>query len=408
MRRITFWLSLVFIFVLPWEDSITALGLGSLARVMGLLLAAFWVVTVFLEGRFRKPHLFHFLVLLFVIWNVISVFWTVDVTGSIERIQTYGQIFLFVLVFWEIFQKPDELMTGLQAYVLGAYVLVIGTFYDYFNGIVAVEFEGRYSAPGVNAVDMALMLILAMPIAMHLVLAAGQRKQSFLFKFINLAYIPLAIFALALTGSRTSLLAIIPFGFYLALSPQIRLQRKVLVGAGLLIALFALLPLIPETLIGRLSTIGSSIAGADIGGRVDIWREAIAILGRHPVFGIGGGALDSTIGTAAHNTYVSVATETGIIGFVIFLAVLGVTLAQTLRLPAGKASLWAAIFMTWAIGVLSLSWEFRKVTWLVMIFVVLGCNLIEEAQPEPVPLPVSMPLRQPLEVHKPEIKGKTA
>ena len=299
-------------------------------------------------------------------------------------------------------------MSGLQAYVLGAYVLVGGTFYTYINGIVAVEFEGRYSAPGVNAVDMALMLILAMPIAMHLVLAAGQRKQSFLFKLINLAYIPLAIFALALTGSRTSLLAIIPFGFYLALSPQIRLQRKVLVGAGLLIALFALLPLIPESLIGRLSTIGSSIAGADIGGRVDIWREAIAILGRHPVFGIGGGALDSTIGTAAHNTYVSVATETGIIGFVIFLAVLGVTLAQTLRLPAGKASLWAAIFMTWAIGVLSLSWEFRKVTWLVMIFVVLGCNLIAEAQPEPVPSPVSMPFRQPLEVHKPEIKGKTA
>ena len=57
---------------------------------------------------------------------------------------------------------------------------------------------------------------------------------------------------------------------------------------------------------------------------MDIWREAIAILGRHPVFGIGGGALDSTIGTAAHNTYVSVATETGIIGFVIFLSVLGV------------------------------------------------------------------------------------
>jgi O-antigen ligase len=332
----------------------------------------------------------------------------VDVAGSIERIQTYGQIFLFVLVFWEIFQKPDELMTGLQAYVLGAYVLVGGTFYNYINGIVAVEFEGRYSAPGVNAVDMALMLILAMPVAMHLVLAAGQGKQSFLFKFINLAYIPLAIFTLALTGSRTSLLAIIPFAFYLALSPQIRLQRKILVGAGLLIALIALIPLIPESLIGRLSTIGTSIAGADIGGRVDIWREAIAILGRHPLVGIGGGALDSTIGTAAHNTYVSVATETGIIGFVIFLAVLGVTLAQTMRLSAGRSSLWIALFMTWAIGVLSLSWEFRKVTWLVMIFVVLGCNLIAEPQPEPAALPISTALRQPLEVQKPDIKGKAA
>jgi O-antigen ligase len=407
VRRITFWLSLVFIFVVPWEDSITALGLGSLARVMGLLLAAFWLITVFIEGRFRKPHLFHFLVLLFVVWNVVSVFWTVDVTGSLERIQTYAQVFLFVLVFWEVFQKPDELMTGLQAYVFGAYVLVGGTIYTFLNGIVAVEFEGRYSAPGVNAVDMALMLIIAMPIAMHLVLASGRAKQNLVLKLLNLAYIPLAIFALALTGSRTSLLAIIPFGFYMALSPQIRLQRKILVAVGVLIALIALFPLIPESLIGRLGTLGSSIAGADIGGRVDIWREAIAILARHPVFGIGGGALDSTIGTAAHNTYVSVATETGVIGFVLFISLLGVALAQTMRLPASKSSLWLTIFMTWAIGVLSLSWEFRKVTWLVMIFVVLGCNLLT-TEPEQAAVPISREIRKPLELHESDVKGKAA
>lgn len=408
MRRITYILSLVFIFLVPWEDSISTSGWGSLARVIGLALAAFWLVTIFMEGRFRKPHVFHFLVLLFFLWNFVSVYWSLDASGTRQRISTYSQIFLFVLVFWEVFQRPGEVKAGLQSYVLGAYVLIMGTLYDYINGIVAVAYEGRYSAPGVNAVDMALSLILGLPIALYLFLSDGHGKLSTILRFVNLAYIPFAIYAVILTGSRTSLLAVIPFILYIAWTPQIRLQRRILIFVILIGVLLALLPFIPASVTSRLATIGSSITGEDLGGRVVLWREAIGILARYPIQGIGGGALDPVIGTAAHNTYVSVATETGFTGFVLFLSILAMAAYQSVRAGGKNSALWIAVLLIWAIGVLSLSWEFRKLTWLFLGFVVIAGSLGSEVRAEPAASPALVERRLPVAFPKSTARSKAA
>lgn len=371
MRKITYWLAVILIFIVPWEDSLSVSTLGSLARVMGLVVAVFWVATILLEGRFRKPHLFHVLVLLFFLWNFVSLFWSLDIESTIQRIKTYSQIFLLMLIFWEVFQKPDNLMAGLQAYIYGAYVLIASTIYNYINGTVAVAYEGRYSATGVNAVDLTMILMMGLPIAMQLFFAAGQENKGRILKLINLAYIPSSIFAIILTGSRTSLIAIIPFGIYLFATQQIKFDRKILVFGILLISLLVLLPFIPQTVITRLGTVGASIEAGDLGGRGDLWREGIAAFAQHPILGVGGGAINYAIGAAVHNTFISVATETGLIGFVLFLSILGLVVYKVSRLPRRTSELWLAIFMTWAIGVLSLSWEFRKVTWIILGFAII-------------------------------------
>jgi O-antigen ligase len=123
--------------------------------------------------------------------------------------------------------------------------------------------------------------------------------------------------------------------------------------------------------ITRLGTLESSIESADLGGRVELWRQAILIFSKHPFLGLGGGTLDSAIGSAAHNTFVSIAAETGSIGFMLFLSILAVAFFQALNAPSGNSGLWVAIFLTWVIGVSSLSWEFRKLTWLFLNFIVI-------------------------------------
>ena len=139
----------------------------------------------------------------------------------------------------------------------------------------------------------------------------------------------------------------------------------------LAVCLLALLPFIPQTVIDRIGTVGSSISEADLGGRVTMWRLSIAVLAQHPIFGVGGGAIDGMIGGAVHNTFISVATETGFIGFVLFLSILGYIVFKMAVLPKGTAPLWLTIFLTWAIGVFSLSWEFRKATWIILILIVI-------------------------------------
>ena len=281
-------------------------------------------------------------------------------------------------IYWEVFQKPQELIAGLQAYIFGAYVLVGSTIYNYISGIVAVEYEGRYSATGVNAVDMTLILMIGLPIAMQLFFAASHDKRGTVLRIVNLMFIPLAIFAILLTGSRTSLIAIIPFGIFVIGAEQIKLDKKILVFFLLLISLMLLIPFVPSSVIDRLGTIGESISTGDLGGRLDLWREAIAVLADRPLLGVGSGAIDPIIGSAVHNTFISVAADTGAMGFILFLAILGIFVYHAVWLPKGTSGLWLAIFMTWLIGVLSLSWDVKKLTWILLNFIIIEGNVGEQ------------------------------
>ena len=395
MRRITYVLGIALVFTIPWEDSTSVMAFGSLTKIMGMIVALFWGVTILLEGKFRRPRLFHALVFLFFLWNLVSVIWSQNLDGTIQRIKTYGQIFILMLIFWEFFQKPEQLSTALQAYVFGAYVLVINSIYNYMQGSVAVAYEGRYSATGVNANDLTLILLLGLPVAIQLFFSNVQNKQNTLLRVVNLAYIPLAIFAILLTGSRTSLIAVIPFGFYLVGTRQIKPKTKLLVVSILLVSLLALIPFIPSTLVSRLGTLGSSIESRDLGGRFELWMEALQVFSAHPITGLGSGTLVSAIGSAAHNTFVSVLAETGVVGFILFLLILAIVFFQALSIPNGNAGLWVAIFLTWAIGVFSLSWEFRKLTWLFLNFIAIeGSFTYEQLHVKQVGIRISRSLRQ--------------
>jgi len=345
---------------------------------MGFVVAGLWLATLLLEGKFRKPHPFHALVLLFFLWNFLSVFWSLNIENTLQRIKTYSQIFVLLLIYWELYQKPEELMAGLQAYIFGAYVLVAGTIYNFLTGNVAVKYEGRYSATGVNAVDLALILMLGLPIATQLFFAARNDKRGTWLKVINLLYMPLSIFSVILTGSRTSLVAAIPFSIFIVGAQQIKFDRKIFMFVIILISLVVFLPFIPQSILNRLGSIGSSIGEGDLGGRMNLWWEATVVFAEHPILGVGSGAVASNIGSAVHNTFISIIAETGFIGFTLFLSIIGIVIYEAVRLPKGMSGLWLTILVTWAIGVLSLSWEFRKLTWIILSFVILEGSLSEQ------------------------------
>jgi O-antigen ligase len=381
IRKVAFWASLVLIFIIPWEDSVKISSIGSLARLIGFGVAGLWVLTIVSEGRIRKFHLFHAFVLLFFLINIVSYLWSANIDRTYARVITYAQLFPLVLIFWELYQTPSDLKAALQAYILGGFVAIGDTILNYINGVSSVSYEARYTATGVNAVDLVVLLLLGLPLAWHLFVTTDKKKL--IQKIINLAYIPLAIFAALLTGSRTSLFAVIPAIIFIFWPKRINIGKLLQSFIILIVLLWAILTLMPASVLTRLATAFSSISAGDLGSRVPLWYAAISLFLAHPILGYGSGTLYLTIGTAAHNILLSILAETGLVGFIIFLIILVIVFNEAVRLSKSYSGVWVAIFFVFMIGTSLLSWETKKATWLFLSFPIIAGNLIRDPTQPP-------------------------
>jgi hypothetical protein len=65
MQTAVYWLSLIMIFLIPWEGIVAFPGFGSASRLVGLVVAASWLLLIIIRGGIRKISLFHVFMLLF-------------------------------------------------------------------------------------------------------------------------------------------------------------------------------------------------------------------------------------------------------------------------------------------------------------------------------------------------------
>jgi O-antigen ligase len=385
MRTLAFWLSLIVIFKIPSQNVIyTELG-PTVSRGLGLLGMAFWAATVVVTGKFRKPRLVHLAIYLFFLWNVLSIFWSVDIAETVKSIPTYFQMIVLFMMLWDLYTTPAALKAGLQAYVLGAYVSIGSTIADYLAGIPASHWTGsfsfRYSATGTHPDVFALRLALGIPVAWHLAISESNSKMTQVLRLVNYAYIPAAIVAILLTGTRGASLASLPaFFFILASMRRLSLFHRILIFATLTCALFALFPLIPQYSLQRMVDAGTSIATGDLTGRMEIWREGIAVFVQHPLLGIGNNAFITAIATinpyrGAHNTFLGLLVQVGIIGFALFAIILAMTIRYAWHQPKWDSRFWLTLLMVWIIGNVSLSFQSEKSTWLILALVAASASL---------------------------------
>jgi O-antigen ligase len=115
-----------------------------------------------------------------------------------------------------------------------------------------------------------------------------------------------------------------------------------------------------------------------------IWRAGWSVFNQSPFRGVGaaafapsvehalgmpfhGSGIDdggpSNVELVAHNTFLSVLVEQGVIGFSLFLGILLTLVFSAWRFPLVDRAFWLSVLLTWAIGVSSLTWEDRKPSW---------------------------------------------
>jgi O-antigen ligase len=364
----TAWLlSLVLIFVIPLENTVMIGSIGTLSRMIGMLVAAVWLLAVVVEGELRRPGLFHGLVMLFFAWSAISIFWSLDPPETVEMVTTYLQLLVFVYLLWDLYSTPMKIRAGLQAYVLGAHVAIMNILGNMLTGRTGSY--SRYTVEGFNADTAGLMLAIAMPMAWGLAMLQTREHRGGLLRWLNLAYIPLAFLGIALTATRTALIGTIPaILFAVASIGRLSPLRRLIVASFVVAGVLAIVPLIPQTSVERFLTTGTEISSGSLSGRGHIWKMGLQTFAQHPVLGVGAGAFRAAvgIGKVAHNVFISVLVELGIVGLALFLGILGVAFANALKHPPWGTRFWVTLLLIWTIAASSLTWERRKLTWLVL------------------------------------------
>jgi O-antigen ligase len=292
----------------------------------------------------------------FQLWALVTALSAVD--PDLAWPVLIGQLKAFVIFFVvvNVLRTPQQL----RFYVLLILVAFViyparGTLLNYVTGNTLFGraiWNKMYSNPNELGAITLLMLGLALAIA-------TVKTQDVRVRWAAAALVPLTLLIIMLTQSRGVFI-----GLLISFGPPLlaRLRKRPSGTAPVLVVLAVIAVLVPATSWHRLEgitelneTIGGThespssrpgntsfyleVAQGSAHQRFDILKTGLHIFASHPVLGVGiGGYREANVrytprlgARDAHNTYVSLAAETGLPGLLLWLGMVGSVLAQVRR-----------------------------------------------------------------------------
>ena len=303
--------------MLPWQQ-------------LALLGAAlFWLAS----SRKNQSTPQHMLLLVFLPVLMMSSIANGWMGGALVQLEKFGPVVLAFCVLSATLTSPRRVRLVMATFALCAAVLSLhgieqaelGTGWtgvELSQG-TRIQYVGIFNDPN----DLGMLFVTCVPMAVYL---AYSGHAGLLRKVFWLAAAGVLVYGIYLTDSRGTLLALLA-----ALGGYIWLRRGIVPATVLGAVALAGMMMLPS----RMQELDASEASA--AGRVDAWYEGIHMFTANPVFGIGPeNFADNNANLTAHNSFVLVLAETGILGFTIWLAFVGycfrmmyVVVRQRARVP---------------------------------------------------------------------------
>src|SRR5215475_8324322 len=158
----------LFAFAIPWEDAIKIAGIGTSARLVGMVALVLGILAIVEKGRLRRPAAGLLMMGLFVISAAASYLWSLYPEGTLSQTITYIQLLAMVWLIWELAPQADRQKRLMQAYVLGTFVSGADTIHKFLSRQESVY--QRYAGAGLDANDLGLMMALSIPVSYHLLM----------------------------------------------------------------------------------------------------------------------------------------------------------------------------------------------------------------------------------------------
>jgi O-antigen ligase len=261
----------------------------------------------------------------------------------------------------------------------------------------------RFSTGAADPNAVAMTLALAIPMAWYL----GISYRQPVLRWICRLYLPLGLLGLALTGSRGGLVAamvgllIVPLTMT-SLSPgKLAISIAMLALSGAVAVAY-----VPDTIVQRFATTRSSVEDLSLGGRFEIWKAGMHAFAYRPLAGYGSGAFKRAASPwlggqqrVAHNSFISILVEQGIIGFLLYSLIFVMVFAGIMKLSGQERRFALILFVTAVISMLPLSWEDSKPVWFILS-VLVGLTMVQDtrvggAMPQPRPRGIASPSGPP-------------
>ena len=411
MRAFAYWLTIAFVFTVPWENAIKLGELGRVSKPLGLATAVVWAGSVLLRRRVREPDAFQKAYFLFVVWSGLTFYWSIDTGATASTFLTYAQLLVLLFIIWDLCDSESAIETALQAYVLGAYITSFSIVLEFLSAPEAKfpEHE-RLKGLGTEVDGIALIIAIAVPAAWYLAAGPTRQQSSPGRRLLNFAYVPVGLFAVVLTGTRGATLALVPAAIFVFWSLRRASPSLRLAALGTLVA--AIVVLVVYAPRGPLARIETAATATELGsqdsalsGRWGIWVESTRAFLDRPIVGAGldahraavSGGLNevrtfTTSEKKAHNTYISVLVETGIVGFLILATMIVIVVKRVRRLSGWQRWYWSVQVSVLAIGAMSLSLEESKSIWIFLSLCVAASAV------SPRLYPASAAARTPIDV----------
>lgn len=339
------WLSVVYLGGLPGlaafpnRTLLVALACGVVALTANLVRR----VSLVPSGRVILP-----VFAAFVFWQLLSLTWAGDVAFAEEQVKSFVYLAAGVVLVLATIRTRRHVRWLALAFVVGAVASVAGGVLQ--GGLTAATTSGvstdtatsRFTGGAGDANYLAAMLVPALMLAGGL----SVRRSPVLRAGLLVSVLVMAV-GLAATQSRGGLIALVvsfTAAFFL-----LREQRRLVVGAmgaslSGLVVFFVSYPAAWQRIVG----VDDGGSGS---GRTGIWSVAWKIVTEHPLIGVGlnqfsivsptyvrrPGSLSGATGLivdkqiVVHNVFLQLWAETGLIGLVLFLAVIVATFAGAAR-----------------------------------------------------------------------------
>lgn len=380
MRRVAWRLLVLFAFTIPWEYSLN-LGapLGNVARIAGLLLLLAAVPAVLQAGRMRLPGALGWVVLVFYLFFCCTYFWTIDPAATLEKMRGYFQEMMIVWLVWEFAESSGDLRTLLRAYVAGSWVLAALTVANFSSAAAIAASQIRFAAYGQDPNDVARFLDLGFPLAALLV----NSERRWPGRLLALGYLPLGLFSVLLTASRSGFLAaVMAFtgcGLLLARGHAKSALAWILALPAIAAALWFM---VPSDTLARLATIPQQLAGGDLNQRLNIWSAGWRAFVQAPLLGTGAGTFVSAAGTSsldtAHNTALAILVGGGLCALFLAAAIVALVARAALQTQGALRLALVTALLVWIVTSLVLTVEESRTTWLLFALIALAGRVAAE------------------------------